>query len=60
MKIISWNVNGINSIIKKGNFKEIFQQKPDILALQEIKSDAVPVVNGYKSIIYPSQNWVVV
>lgn len=39
MKIISWNVNGIRSVYKKG-FPEWFtRESPDILCLQEIKAD---------------------
>lgn len=38
MDIISFNVNGLRAILKKG-FKEWFdRQKPDILCLQEIKA----------------------
>jgi len=41
MKIISWNVNGIRAIHKKGVFDEIFKKlKPDILCLQETKAEA--------------------
>jgi len=37
MKIITWNVNGIRAVAKKG-FKEFLnKQKPDVLCLQEIK-----------------------
>jgi exodeoxyribonuclease-3 len=37
MKIITWNVNGIRAIAKKG-FKDFLKkEKPDILCLQEIK-----------------------
>jgi exodeoxyribonuclease-3 len=40
MKIISWNVNGIRAVAKKG-FKDFLRtQKPDILCLQEIKISA--------------------
>jgi len=39
MKIISWNVNGLRAINKKGMFLPIIEKyKPDILCLQEIKS----------------------
>jgi exodeoxyribonuclease III len=39
MKIISWNVNGIRSVYKKG-FPEWFtMESPDILCLQETKAD---------------------
>lgn len=38
MKIISWNVNGIRSVMKKG-FSDIIQKlNPDILCLQETKA----------------------
>jgi exodeoxyribonuclease III len=39
MKIISWNVNGIRSVYKKG-FPEWFtKESPEILCLQETKAD---------------------
>ena len=38
MKIISWNVNGIRSVIKKGFIDFIKKENPDILCLQEIKA----------------------
>ncbi len=37
MKIISWNVNGIRAVLKKGFLDFIEKEQPDILALQEIK-----------------------
>ncbi|PKM91100.1 exodeoxyribonuclease III [Candidatus Falkowbacteria bacterium HGW-Falkowbacteria-1] len=37
MKIISWNVNGLRAIAKKGFVDFLNQEKPDIIALQEIK-----------------------
>lgn len=40
MKIISWNVNGIRSIVKKDFFKDIAEMNPDILCLQETKAQA--------------------
>lgn len=40
MKIISWNVNGLRAIVKKGNFLPIFETyKPDIFCLQETKAE---------------------
>ncbi|MDP2925755.1 MAG: exodeoxyribonuclease III [Nanoarchaeota archaeon] len=39
MKIISWNVNGLRSVIKKGFLEWFRQTNPDILCLQEIKID---------------------
>jgi exodeoxyribonuclease-3 len=38
VKIISWNVNGIRAVAKKG-FKEFVEEfNPDILCLQETKA----------------------
>ena len=37
MKILSWNVNGIRAVIKKGFHEFLKKEKPDILCLQEIK-----------------------
>lgn len=39
MKIISWNVNGLRAVHKKGLFMPFVEKyKPDIICLQEIKS----------------------
>jgi exodeoxyribonuclease-3 len=39
MKIISWNVNGIRAVHKKGLFAPFIEQlKPDIICLQETKA----------------------
>ncbi|MCU0679302.1 MAG: exodeoxyribonuclease III [Planctomycetes bacterium] len=37
MKILSWNVNGIRAVIKKGFAEFLKKEKPDILCLQETK-----------------------
>ena len=58
MKIISWNINGIKSLIKTGHFDEIFKENPDILCLQEVKSAEIPEVEGYHSYIFPSKKGV--
>jgi exodeoxyribonuclease-3 len=39
MKIISWNVNGIRSVYKKGFVEWFTRESPDILCLQETKAD---------------------
>lgn len=36
-KYISWNVNGLRAVIKKGFLEYIEEQNPDIIGLQEIK-----------------------
>ena len=39
LKIISWNVNGLRAVIKKGFLDFLNNERPDILCLQEIKID---------------------
>ncbi|MAZ67858.1 MAG: exodeoxyribonuclease III [Candidatus Marinimicrobia bacterium] len=55
MKIISWNVNGIRAVIKKGFYDFIDEYKPDILCLQETK--AHPEQVDIKLNQYPYQFW---
>ncbi len=43
MKLISWNVNGIRAVIKKGFFDFVKKEDPDILCLQEIKAHPAQV-----------------
>ena len=38
MKIISWNVNGLRSVLRKKFLEYLDQEKPDILCLQETKA----------------------
>ena len=41
MKIITWNVNGIRAVERKGELQTfLHEQSPDVLLLQEIKGDA--------------------
>lgn len=37
MKIISWNINGLRAVLKKGFLDFLNQEHPDIVCLQEIK-----------------------
>jgi len=57
MKILSWNVNGIKAIEKKGFEKFVEKEKPDILLLQEIKGveKDLPKIKGYKAFINSSE-----
>ena len=54
-RILSWNVNGIRAIQKKGFIDWVLKESPDILCLQETKahpeqlSDELLNINGYKS-----------
>ena len=58
MKIISWNVNGIRSCINKGFIKFVLEEKPNIICLQETKSDEYAVqlkIDGYESYWNPAE-----
>ena len=40
MKLVSWNVNGIRAVVKKGTFQSfVKQEKPDVICLQETKAE---------------------
>lgn len=60
MKIISWNVNGLRSVYKKGFFDFLKKENADIVCLQEIKIDQAnlfpEIVNplGYTSFYNPA------
>ena len=55
MKLLSWNVNGIRSIVKKGFVKWLLKESPDIICLQETKAwieqlnKDITNIDGYKS-----------
>ena len=38
MKFLCWNVNGLRSVYQKNFIEVLSAQKPDILAVQEIKA----------------------
>ena len=38
MRILTWNVNGLRAILRKGSWKYISEINPDIICLQEIKT----------------------
>ena len=40
MRILSWNVNGLRAVYKKGFVDMVAQMDPDILCLQETKLQA--------------------
>lgn len=55
LRILSWNVNGIRAIAKKGFIEWISKENPDILCLQETKAhkeqldDSLIHIDGYYS-----------
>ncbi len=60
MKILTWNVNGLRAIAKKGFLEWMAAEKPDVLCLQEIKArpeqlePKLQVVPGYEAIFNPA------
>ena len=51
-KFISWNVNGIRSVLKKGFLEFVKAHKPDILCLQETRAHVSQVdfnLSGYEA-----------
>ncbi len=38
LSIVSWNVNGLRAVHRKGALEPVFRMKPDILCIQETKS----------------------
>jgi len=55
MKLLSWNVNGIRAMSKKGIFDWLKEEDPDVLCVQETKAhpdqltEAQKLPNGYQS-----------
>ena len=54
-RILSWNVNGIRAVEKKGFAEWVKKESPDVLAIQETKAnpdqlgDSLKNIDGYKS-----------
>ena len=61
MKIISWNVNGIRAVIRKGFFQWLHEENPDMVCIQETKihkSQLIPEItetDGYHSCFFSAQ-----
>ena len=55
LKIISWNVNGIRAVQKKGFDDFISKYQPDIICLQETKAHPEQVNIGLED--YPYKYW---
>lgn len=50
MNIISWNVNGLRALHKKGNFSWLINKSPDIFCLQEVKAEPDQLLEEIKNI----------
>ncbi len=58
MRLVSWNVNGLRSALSKGLPDFISKGKYDVIMMQEIKTDSVPVTLhslGYENFAFPSK-----
>ena len=55
MKFISWNVNGIRAVIKKGFYDFVKEHNPDILCIQETKAHKEQVDLQLEN--YPYKYW---
>ncbi len=50
MKLISWNVNGLRAIMKKGFIETISKMDPDILCLQETKASQEQIFDSLSTL----------
>jgi len=58
MKIVSWNVNGVRAIVKKGFLNQLVSLNADVICLQETKAQNDQVAEALKDsdyIIYANQ-----
>lgn len=61
MRIVSWNVNGLRAVHRKGHWQDVFALSPDVLCIQETKAtkdqlpDAAREVHGYHGFFNSSQ-----
>ncbi len=51
MKIISWNVNGIRAVVKKGFLEWLDKTKPDMLCIQETKATPEQLEKRHKKLL---------
>lgn len=51
MRILSWNVNGIRAVYKKGFLRWFLKERPDILCIQETKAQEDQIPNEIKNVL---------
>jgi exodeoxyribonuclease-3 len=56
MKLLSWNVNGLRAVLKKGFLDFLADEDPDVLCLQETKISS-DLVAGFQFENYPYTYW---
>jgi exodeoxyribonuclease-3 len=56
MKLLSWNVNGLRAVLKKGFLDFLADENPDVLCLQETKISS-DLVAGFQFENYPYTYW---
>ena len=57
IKIISWNINGIRAVFKKGFLDWLRHESPDIVCLQEIKAQETQIPPDISSLSNYSSHW---
>lgn len=50
LRLVSWNVNGLRSVVRKGFRDWLMRASPDIVCLQETKIDAASLAATFESI----------
>lgn len=56
-RLISWNVNGIRSVAKKGFLDWLQSEEPDIVALQETRATAQQIPKELQQLSGYTQHW---
>jgi len=58
MKLISWNLNGLNAVHKKGHLtKYVKEEKPDVICFQETKTQNSTIIHKMLGDEYPYEYW---
>ena len=61
IRLLSWNVNGIRAVYRKGFIEWLLKEQPDVLCLQEIKAkveqlpQALQHIAGYRAYFFPAE-----
>jgi len=58
MRLVSWNVNGLRAVLKKGFLEFVADARPDVLCLQEVRARPEQIelaLPGYTQIWHPAE-----